>query len=345
VESTDSRRHRRFRTQQDIELRYKKGGGGDQTVKQNADPWSGVAPNLLDLYGRAYTQSFQQMPAYPGAQVAPFTPEQELAQKMTAARAVQGNPLLPAAQAQTMYTMGGGYLDPSSNPAQMENLKTMSGAYLTPDSNPALNFYAQRGLEQAVPTWNTGAINAGRYGSGDWSSGLAHTESDLMQSIYGGAYEGERNRMMQAGQMFDTSYGNERGRMMQAQALAPQLALADYEDMSRLAAVGAERQGMGQAGINAAMGNYNWNMMEPWKRLDLYSQLLGGSGGGSTTTTIPTTGGSSIMSGLGGGLTGLGLASQLGSTFYTPATAAAAGSLTPWGWGLGLVGLLAGLYA
>lgn len=91
--------------------------------------------------------------------------------------------------------------------------KVIGGDYLSPTSNPYLASmveYAQRPLTQnyqntILPTLDTTAIEAGRYGGGAWAD-LRSQESqnyeralgDIANQMYGGAYESERQRM-QAG--------------------------------------------------------------------------------------------------------------------------------------------------
>ncbi len=97
------------------------------------------------------------------------------------------------------------------------------------------------------------------------------------------------------------------------------MAMADYQDMGMLGQVGAQREAKAQQYAD-----------EPANRLSQYMGLVGGGGYGGTTTTSGGSGYSPLLGGLGGGLLGTNIASGLGLG-------------SPWNYGLGGVGALAGL--
>jgi len=53
-----------------------KGGGGETTTVQQADPWAGIQPYLTDIYRRAQQQSYNIPSYYPGTTNAPLNPMQ-----------------------------------------------------------------------------------------------------------------------------------------------------------------------------------------------------------------------------------------------------------------------------
>jgi len=260
---------------------YKGGGGGGSTntTVQKADPWGGQQPYLADVYTNAQTAANTPMTYYEGNTVAGYTPEQQAAHNMATQRALLGSVGLKDAQNQAAATA--------------------RGDYLSPDSNPWLNQVAQRQAGMVGGQFDNSAVSAGRYGSGAWSLGKEGALNDAMTSLYGGAYEGERARQLQASSMI------------------PQLGQADYYDIGQLAAVGEDKQAYEQALIQDAMNRHQFEQMEPWNRLNLYSNLVQGHQGGTTTMTAPYYKPSSASQLLGGaaaaGSLGMSMASLLGS--------------------------------
>ncbi len=271
-----SKNHRRFRDGLEIENRYKGGGGGapsTTTTVQKSDPWGGQQPYLTDVFSKAKSESNRPMQFYPYQTVANFSPEQTMAHSLITGRALGGSPV--------------------TGSAQDEALKTLSGEYLTPQSNPYLSFYAKEAMEQALPSWDNTAVSAGRYGGGAWALGREKLQSDILSKLYGGAYEGERARQMSA--------------LGQAIPLADE----DYKDYARLATIGEEKQAMQQALIDEARKRWDFSQMEPWQRLQQYSNLIQGHYGGTTTAQTPYFRPSTSSTLLGTGLVGAGMLSEL----------------------------------
>lgn len=183
---------------------------------------------------------------YPGQTIAGFSPEQLQAQALATQRALAGSPEIAA--------------------GSQELRGILSGKYLTPESNPYLSYYVQRAYETALPELDTTAIQAGRYGSGAWGQAKGRTMADIASNIYGGAYQQERQAMLQA------------------LGLAPAYSEAAWGDISRLAEVGAEKQEMEQALINEQIARHEFEQMEPWERLANYLNMISGEMGGVTTS-------------------------------------------------------------
>lgn len=223
------------------------GGGGRRTQETKTEMPAWQQPYVERMMQRAETQYGVPLEFYPGRTIAPFEPEQLLAQQLQTGRALLGSPLLPTAQKGV--------------------LETMRGKYLTPEANPFLPAYVQRAFEETLPQIDTTAIQAGRYGSPAWGAMKGKTMADIVTGIYGPAYEAERARQIQAYEM------------------APRLAAEDYADIARLAQAGAERQAMQQAIIDEAIRRFEFYQMEPWQRLSMLSPLVTGEMGGVTVTT------------------------------------------------------------
>jgi hypothetical protein len=236
------------------------GSSGSNTTVQNTDPWSGQQPYLKEGFQGAQEGVLNQ----PGT--VPFSPETQYGLSQQADRALQGSPLLGAANQQAMATMGGDY---------------MSGG-------PGFNAFADSAWNAVRPQVDTAFEAGGRYGSNLHAESLGKGFGRAMAPLYDA----------------------ERGRQMAATFGAPGLAMADYQDPQMLQGVGAAREGKAQQYAD-----------EPMRRLQNYMGLIGGGYGG-TTTTSGGAGGSPLMSGMGGAMSG----ASLGSVFG------------PWGTGIGAVG-------
>jgi hypothetical protein len=235
-------------------------GGGSSTTTTAVPSWQ--QPYLENIYGLAQGQAQKPVQYYPGQTVSQFTPEQGYAQQATTNRAVQGSPLLGAAQA--------------------ENLKTTQGQYLNPDTNPWL-----------AKTYETAAKDVAKTFGQNIMPGI--TKEAGAQGAWGGAREGvakgaalsgfSENLADLATKIYAPAYETERGRQQAAVSAAPGMAEADYGDISKLAAVGQEKQAMDQANIDAAIKAFEFSQMEPWQRLGMYSNLITGDVGGTTVSS------------------------------------------------------------
>jgi len=277
------------------------GGGGGSTQTQTvtkADPWSEQQPYLK--YGFQQAQDIYQKGApgyYPGQTIAPFAPETNAALDAQTNRAVNGSPLMTSAQNQLADTMSGKYLDINTNP------------YLMPMADQ-IRADVQPGIESRFA------------GSGRLNSGLAS------RAVGMGVTDALSSKAME-------NYNTERGRQMQGMLFAPSLANADYNDISKLADVGAQREGMAQAGINADVAKYNYDANAPNNWLAQFMNIVQGQYGGTGTSTQSTPYYQNRLASGAGGAVGGGLlgASAAGSLGIDPAIAALVG-----GGGGGLLG-------
>lgn len=215
-------------------------GGKSQTT--TTEPPKYQLPYLQ--YGMNQAQSLYNQ----GNQVAGFNPYQQQAQQMVYDRATAGDPTIGAASDYVQKSLGGGFM--GSNP------------YLDATFNKA-----------ALATQNQLASQfAGAGRNVDQSQGLrAQQLGDLATSIYGGAYENERNRMQ--------------GVLPYAQQLGNQ----GYTDAQALLGIGQQQQDMAQRTLDA-----------PGTALDQYLARVSGNMG----TTTKTGGGFSGSGALGGAMLG-----------------------------------------
>lgn len=287
------------------------GGGATQTqTVQKADPWSGQQPFLTDIFGRAQTQYGTNLPFFPGQTFASPSLETNLALSAQGNRAISGSPL--------------------TNAAQTELTNTLSGQYLS-GGNPAFSAMAERAISPLrseftntiIPGIESRFAAAGRYGSPSLANTMGQAADRYMRAVGDvGASLAYQN------------YGDERTNQMRGMMFAPTLAQQDYFDIAKLAETGAAREDIAQQQINEDIARYNYNQMEPWQRLGLYSNLVqgyyGGQNEGMTTQTLPPRSiGAGMLGGaaLGGGL-GYLLGPQLGlGAGYGGLAGAGAGSL------------------
>lgn len=165
--------------------------------------------------------------------------------------------------------------------AQGQNEATLRGDYLY--GGDGFNAAYQAAANRIMPQ-----VQSAFGGSGRLNSGLAQTS---MASALGDSFAG--------------LFGQERARQMQATQMAPGLAQADYYDAGMLQNVGAQRQGMQQAGIDEAMARHDF----PQANLERYMGLLQGAGGMAGTTQTQPMYRNRAAGALGGAMMG----AQLGS--------------------------------
>jgi hypothetical protein len=221
------------------------GGGGNQTTK--VEPPAYQLPYLnkgLQQAGALYNQ---------GGTVVPFSPQTETAMQLTENRALAGSPVTRAGQDYATKSLQGGFM--GSNP------------YLDATFNrAALGTQNQLASEFARSGRNIGASEPLR----------AQQLGDLATSVYGGAYENERNRM---------------------QGVLPYvspLAEADYSDYGHLAGVGSQVEGLASQYANAPGANldqylsrvrgtdYGQNQIAPAMQRNRLGGAAGGAMAGST---------------------------------------------------------------
>lgn len=223
-------------------------GGGSQTSTTVNTPWSGVQPYITDYLKRSQDQSNTGFDFNEGDQISPFSPEQQYGLSMTTQRAIDGSPVMNAAQGNAFNTLQGNFMSPDSNPWLKENVDT------------AMNDV-------------TGRINS-QFGNNNFG-GTAHQET-----------LGRGLGQVAAG-MYGQNYDSERARQMQTMGLAPQMAESDYRDAQALLGVGDARQQLSQSYLDQANGLFNQNNQFPQTQLDNYGRAVSigmGAGGNSSTT-------------------------------------------------------------
>lgn len=258
-----------------------KGGGGSQTVQQNADPWSGAQPYIrqgldalqqtfqhgtpgsgsVNIGGTQIDRGVTPPTYYPNSTVASMSPWTTGALGAQYQRGAYGSPVTNAAQGQAWSTLNG---DGFNNPALTS----------------AIN-YATAPVEAAV---NSAFSSAGRYGSGSHENELARSIGDISSNM---AYQ---------------NYNNERNRQMQTMAFAPSLAQNDYFDINQAGAAGSALDAYNQAQINADVERFNYGQDADWRRIQDFLATVQGvapTGSQSVSRTTPNAFSTALGTGLG----------------------------------------------
>jgi hypothetical protein len=236
---------------------------GVQTVTQSNSPWAGQQPFLEDFFSRSQELSNTPLEQYPQSRVVGFSNQTNDALQMGEDRARNGSALQRQGQQTMQDVAGGNYL--GSNPA-------FNNAF-----NAAARPVIDNFNERIMPNINAGMSASGRYGSGAHSRLAGQATNDLT-----------RNLSDMAGTMSYQNYSDERGRQMQAAAMAPQMAMADYNDIGQLQQIGGIREAQAGAELQDDIDRFNFQQMEPRNRLSQYgTQVAGGSFGGSMTQNNP----------------------------------------------------------
>lgn len=271
---------------------------------QTTEPPAFIRPYMQ--YGAEEAQRLYQGGGpqyYPGNTVVPFAQQTEQALGLTEQRALNGSPVNHAAQ---NYATG-----ILSNPVTSQ----FGGA-----SNPYLDATFNRAADQVQNRIQSGFAGSGR----NIEAGrpvAAQEMNDLATGIYGGAYEGERNRMAQ-------DIEQQRARQFGVAGLAPSLANQDYVDIGALQGVGGQVEDLTGRLMEDSAARFDFNQNAPQINLDNYlARITGAYPGQNATATTPTYR-NRTAGALGGALGG----AQTGSYFG------------PWGTAIGAVagGLLGG---
>jgi hypothetical protein len=234
------------------------GGGGSSTQQQGIDPM--IKPfvqyglnEAVDLYKSGVPNY------YPGQTFVSPSQQTQAALQAQQTRALQGNPLLPAAQQQQQSVIGGQYL--ANNPFFNQALAGAGGA-------------ATQQYFDAINQAQSGASQAGRYGSGAQENLFNRAGTTLANSLAN-----------TAGQLAYQNYGAERGRQEQAAMNAPQLAMADYADIGQLAQAGQTAEDYQQAALQSDIARFDFEQNLPYQKL---SNLLGAVYGAPQGSVVQT---------------------------------------------------------
>lgn len=238
-------------------------GGGTSTTVQQSEPWKGQIPYLTQGFQNAQQWYDSPNPQYYNFDTTiPYSTQTQQALDQQQQIATSADPLISGAQATNAQLMSGGqnpYLDATFNQAA-GNLATN----FRENVNPRIDsYYGQLGGSPMNPSMLQSLQSAQKSQYNDPMVNLA-------TDIYGGAYNEDQNRRLQALQQVPTTYN------------------LQYSPTQQLGQVGAANEAKSLEELQAKMSEYQFNQNQPLDKLQQYMQLVGGANyGGTTTTTGP----------------------------------------------------------
>lgn len=261
----------------------------DPAVRPYVTYGLGEAQRLYEAEGPGY---------YPGQTYISPSESTQAALQAAQTRAMQGSPLIPAAQQQTLANIQGAYL--GGNPF-------FQGAF-----QPAARA-AQQSFYDALGGISSRASAAGRYGSGSMQDLENRAMGQFSQALSD-----------TAGQLAYQNYAAERGRQMAAMGAAPEMAAADYGDIQRLMTIGQAQESYQQAALQDQINRFNYEQNLPSAKLQQFLSAAYGSPMGGITTSVVPQYSNQFANVLGGSVAGYALS---GGNPYATAGGAAAGGL------------------
>lgn len=297
-------------------------GGGSTNTIQKADPWEGVAgflagnqeAGIQGLYGRAYDWLNAQGPQYfPGQTLAPTDWMVTHAEDLALNRAKAGSPLLTQANEYFSKAARGDFLSGNAT-ARGDFLN--ANPYLDAMVNASTRDINRNFTENVLPGVASQFAAGGRYGSGAQTGVLGRVSNDYTTNIGDIVSKIRGTNFMNERGLMESAIARERGFQTSAAGMLPTLANEDWANISRIAAIGEQRQGRRQDEINADIARWNYNENLPLSKLNAFASILQGTaglGGMSSSTTGMTQPSNRLSSMLGGGLGGYALGSSLGA--------------------------------
>lgn len=220
--------------------RMYKGGGGGTSVTQQEIPEE-LKPLATAYTDKAITLGQQDYNPYQGQRYADLNAVQNQGLGMTVDRALQGSQTVDNAEGQLNQMIAG-------------------------TSNPYLDAMYGRAADQVTSSVNGNFAQAGRYGSGAHTASLTEGLGNMATDIYGGAYEADR------------------GRQMQAIGMAPEFAQQDYADAGQMMNAGQILQDQQQQNLDYGYEQYQEQENLPYKQLAAMGGVFGSNLGSSATT-------------------------------------------------------------
>jgi hypothetical protein len=247
------------------------GGGGDTTsTSVNYSPEEAAkraavmneAQRIYDETGKSLANA-----PYPGAKVASFSPETQVAQNLAVQNAASAQNSVNQINQGVQYGLTGA-MDVNNNPA-------LQGAIQAAQRQNNYNFSDAGGTMSQI---RTGAENTGQYGGtrqgiaeGIAASRLAQTNADVASSMSSAAYDKGQDTFAKT-LMF-----------------APQAMEASNTPVNILSGVGAQKENYQQQ-LNDYQANSDmWGLNAPWTPLQNYANIVyGGASPGTTSTSNST---------------------------------------------------------
>lgn len=270
------------------------GSSGPSKTTTTSEPPAFIKPFLQ--YGAEQSRGLYETggPQYfPDSTVVPFSQPTQEALDLTRQRALNGSQATNAAQSYVGSTLrnplasefGGAENPYAQNPAE--------------GSNPYLDATFNRAADSVQQRLQSSFAGSGR----NVSAGRAPAAlelNDLATTVYGGAYDADRNRQLGYDQLGAQTFNDERSRRLDdlqqqrqiqfgAAGLAPSLAQQDYADLAALEGVGGRYEDLQGQYLDDQINRFNFGQNAPQNNLDRYLQRITGAfPGQDTTQSVPT---------------------------------------------------------
>ena len=211
--------------------------GDTSTVTKESGPWKPAEPYMLDAIKQSQDlyRSGQGSEYYPGSTTTPMGFDTSEGYNQVRQRAMDGSPLMDQSKAALSQIIEG-------------------------QENPYLDRMYDRGAGKLSDNMKSLYSKSGRYGSDTMAKNTGEALGNYATSLYGGAYENDANRRMNA------------------IARAPSFAQADYDDAGMLLGVGKGVEGYQQREIDADKARFDFEQQNPYDRLANYSNTVGNIG-------------------------------------------------------------------
>lgn len=303
------------------------GGGGTQTTQtvEKSDPWEGQQPYLTKGFQNVESAFLNSTPQfYPGSTVTPYSPETNLALQLQTDRAINGSPIQEAGTNQLSDTLNGAYLgqarsqydnSPMAGYVKEALTPTLQGDFL--HGGDGFNSAVDAASRKIIPQVQSMFEKSGRSNSGLAQIGMTQALGDSFAQQYGQ----ERQNQLTAANSANTSnqsyldmLSQERENQIRSMLFAPQMASLDYQDYSKLAEVGAQREALDQQNLYDQIARWDYEQNQKRNSAAGYMNLVQGNYGGQSTGTST----SNMAGNSGGGGMGLNFMGGLGGLLAAP---------------------------
>lgn len=253
-----------------------------------SSPWGPQQDPLIYGFDQARQLYDQGAPQYyPGSTVAPYGDETLQGLNMYEQQALGAQPVIDAATQQLSSTLDGDYLSPESNP------------YLREMSDAVGRQMTRQYSEGVAPGVQGQFSRSGRSGSGLFANAMDSSRDTFQRGL------GEMNANLYGG-----AYNNERNRQMQAIGYAPETSQMQYQPAAQMLNVGSMYDQKDQQNVEDDFNRYNFNEnTSPYDNLGRYMGYIRGNYGGEGSQSQDNSLG--IEDWIGLGTTGYGLAQEL----------------------------------
>lgn len=290
------------------------GAGGGQTQTTNTAPWSEQQPYLTRGFDEA-GKIFDKGPAefFPGQTYVDPSAATTAGINAQTDRAMSGSDVTRNASGYAANTLGGNSDNPYAGilgvgAGSLGNTAMGGGfhnPYLDATFDQAAGKVTRNFTDTVAPAIAAQFGANGRTGSGlhglalsDAGHNLTDSLSSLGASIYGGDYENERNRQLDAGKALTSTganlYNTGVTERSNALGLSPAIAGAEYTDATKLQEAGKASEGYSGQALQDQINRFNFDQTKELAALQDYMAMIQGNYGG-TSVSRAKTGGNGAM--------------------------------------------------